>query len=237
MLNRTIHFDNIASSYDEQIPAHIREYLLVKKTRLSVKTLKKYGITKGKGIDLGCGTGWYLKNISEFGYQMFGIDSSGLLVKEARQHNTSNGVLIETGDILNLKFAPESFDFVYCINSLHHLKNDLELDTAFSEIHRILKKGGIFILHELNVFYLFRLYLNYIFPLINKIDKFGGENWIHPRKLRKQRLFEVKELYYYTFLPHMIPKSLFWLFCKLNNFLERISLRKLGVHYMAVLKK
>lgn len=232
-----IHFDNIASSYDEQLPQHIREFLLVKKTRLTVKSLKKYGVSKGRGIDLGCGTGWYLKNISEYGYDMVGIDNSALLVQEAKKNNKDRTALIKIGDILKLEFDAESFDFAYCINSLHHLRDDEEFNTAISEIHRILKKGGLFIIHELNTFFLFRVYLSYIFPLTNKIDNFGGENWIEPKQLFKQNLFEVKELYYYTFFPHIIPKSLFSLFCKINSFMERVSLRKIGVHYMAILKK
>ena len=232
-----IHFDNIASSYDDQLPQHIKEFLLVKKTRLTVKILKKYAISKGRGIDLGCGTGWYLKNISEYGYEMVGIDNSAFLIKEAKRNNENSNTLVKLGDILDLKFDAETFDFAYCINSLHHLRSDKEFNCALLEIHRILKKRGLLIIHELNTFFLFRIYLNYIFPLTNKIDKFGGENWIEPKKLFKQDLFEVKELYYYTFLPHIIPKFLFNFFCKINNFIERISLRRFGVHYMAVLIK
>jgi SAM-dependent methyltransferase len=237
MHKQQIHFDNIASSYDEQLAAHIREFLLVKKTRLTVKTLKKYGISKGKGIDLGCGTGWYLKSISEYGYDIVGIDNSAFLVEEAKRNNKNGKASVQIGDILNLKFDSGSFDFAYCINSLHHLSNNKEFNHALLEIHRILKKGGLLIIHELNAFLLFRLYLNYIFPLTNKIDKLGGENWILPRKLFRQGLFEVKELYYYTFFPHIIPKSLFSFFCKINSYMERVSLRKIGVHYMLVLKK
>lgn len=232
-----IHFDNIASSYDEQLPQHIREFLLVKKTRLTVKSLKKYGISKGRGIDLGCGTGWYLKNISEYGYNMVGIDNSVLLIEEAKKNNKDSTALVKRGDILKLDFDAESFDFAYCINSLHHLTGNKEFKNALLEIHRVLKKDSLLIIHELNTFFLFRLYLNYIFPLTNKIDSFGGENWIEPKQLFKQNLFEVKELYYYTFFPHIIPKSLFSFFCKINSFMERVSLRKIGVHYMAIFKK
>jgi SAM-dependent methyltransferase len=231
------HFDKIANSYDEQLPGHIRQFLLTKKTRLTVKTLKKYDIAKGKGIDLGCGTGWYLKAISEYGYAMTGIDNSSYLIDEAKANNQGSGALLETGDMLKLRFAAGSFDFAYCINSLHHLAGKKEVQDALSEIHRVLRNNGLLIIHELNAFLLFRLYLNYIFPLTNKIDKLGGENWLLPQDFSGQKLFEVKEIYYYTFFPHIIPRSLFGLFCKINSYMERISLRKIGVHYMAVLKK
>jgi ubiquinone/menaquinone biosynthesis C-methylase UbiE len=237
MANRDIHFDTIASSYDEQLPQHIRNYLLKKKTRLTVKTLKKYKITKGKGIDLGCGTGWYLKMISEYGYDMVGIDSSEQLVKEASRHIQDTPAMVKGGNILSMDFQPRSFDFAYCINSLHHLKNKEELCRALSEINRIIKKDGLLIIHELNAFFFFRFFLNYIFPLTNKIDKFGGECWIKPKELSTLGSFTLQETYYYTFFPHIIPKSLFGFFRRVNSYMERVSMRRFGVHYMAVLRK
>ena len=237
MEGQHIHFDNIASMYDEQLPEHIRQFLLAKKTDLTVNALRKSGITKGRGIDLGCGTGWYVKSISDRGYEMTGLDSSGFLIQEAKRNNTGNSAKIVKGDILKLDFPDESFDFAYCINSLHHLKDNRELAAALSSIHRALKKGGLLIIHELNTFFLFRLYLNYIFPLTNKIDKFGGENWVNPKSLSGRDLFRLKELHYYTFFPHIIPESLFGFFCKINSFCEKIFFKKFGVHYMAVLEK
>ncbi len=231
------HFDTFASLYDEQMPEHIREFLLVKKTRLTVKTLNRFKVSKKAiGLDVGCGTGWYFKSISEHGYHMHGIDSSKALVRQARLNNQNNQN-IQVANMLQLPFEPESFDFAYCINSLHHLVNDKELAAAFAQIHRVLKKNAILVVHELNAFLLFKLYLNYIFPLTNKIDKFGGENWIEPKKLFKQHLFQVKDIYYYTFFPHLIPGFLFDYFLRINSFMERVTLRKFGVHYMGILKK
>ncbi|MDD2752555.1 MAG: class I SAM-dependent methyltransferase, partial [Candidatus Omnitrophica bacterium] len=214
-------FDKIACIYDEQLPEHIREYLLKKKTGLTVNALGRYGINSGSGIDLGCGTGWYLRALSQYGYNLVGVDNSNQLVREAQKNNEGGSVQIELMDILNLDYEPESFDFAYCINSLHHLKGKNDFFAALAQIHRILKKGGVLIVHELNTFFLFRLYLNYIFPLTSKIDAFGGENWISPAKIKKQGVFEVKEIYFYTFFPHIIPKPCFNLFIKVNEALEK----------------
>jgi SAM-dependent methyltransferase len=232
-----IHFDALAASYDEQMPPHIREYLLAKKTGLTVATLKRYGIPGGKGIDLGCGTGWYLKSICESGYRMTGVDNSASQILAARRNNEGNTAVIQSGDILHLAFDDSSFDFAYCINSLHHLKDDAEFGRALGEIHRILRPGGLLVIHELNAFLLFKIYLNYIFPLTNKIDRFGGENWVSPNMLSEQGFFTVKEVSYYTFFPHIIPKALFSFFLRINGYMEKVFFRKIGVHYMAVLKK
>jgi ubiquinone/menaquinone biosynthesis C-methylase UbiE len=237
MSNAQVHFDNIASKYDEQLPAHIRSFLLDKKTALTVSALEKCGITSGRGIDLGCGTGWYVKNISERGYGMTGLDNSEQLIEEAVRNNWGNAAKIIKGDILKLDFPDNYFDFAYCINSLHHLKAQDDLPKALSSIHRVLRKGGVLIIHELNTFLLFRLFLDYVFPLTNKIDRFGGENWVSPGRLSKQDLFSLRELHYYTFFPHIIPQFMFGYFLKINDLCERIFFKKFGVHYMAVLVK
>ena len=230
-------FNLIASSYDEQLPEHVREFLLHKKTKLTLAALKKYNIPKGRGIDLGCGSGWYLKELSGQGYKMTGVDKASEMIENARRNNPGNSITIQVGDILDLGLEEASFDFAYCINILHHLENDAQFNIALSEISRVLKAGGLLIIHELNTFFLFRLYLNYIFPLTNKIDKFGGENWVSPVKLFKQSLFEINELHFYTFFPHIIPRAWFGFFCKINDFMESVYLKRFGVHYMAVLRK
>ena len=120
-----VHFNNIASGYDNLLPLHIREYLLTKKTRLTVKTLKKYGISKGRGIDLGCGTGWYLKSISEYGYDMTGIDNSIALAEEAKKNNSDNSVVIKESDMLNLRMVTIPSKFLSFI--IIDINTDLEL--------------------------------------------------------------------------------------------------------------
>src|SRR4029077_15649699 len=55
------HFDEVAHAYEEQIPRHIRERLLAKKTGLIREQLAAAGIAgDARGLDLGCGQGWYL---------------------------------------------------------------------------------------------------------------------------------------------------------------------------------
>lgn len=237
MQNSNLRLDAIAPSYDEQLPEHIREFLLVKKTNLTVASLKNQGLTCGKGVDLGCGTGWHIKSIAAHGYEVTGVEACASLAQQAAFNNRQSQARVQCADMLHLKFDDCSFDFAYCINSLHHLKNNEELMKALGEIRRILKGNGVCIIHELNTYFLFRLYMSYIFPLINSIDKFGGENWVSPKVFARQNLFEVKELRYYTFFPHIIPKSLFGFSLKVNSVLERSFLSRFGAHYMVVLKK
>ena len=46
---------------------------------------------------------------------------------------------------------PNRFDFVYCINVMHHIEDRNDQSQAFDEIARILKPRGYFFLHEINV--------------------------------------------------------------------------------------
>ena len=52
------HFDEIASGYENQIPAHIRARLLTRKINLMKHSLDEAGIgAPARGLDLGCGSG------------------------------------------------------------------------------------------------------------------------------------------------------------------------------------
>ena len=46
------------------------------------------------------------------------------------------------GDVMNLPFSDNTFDYVICFETLEHVKNPF---TAMNEIHRVLKPSGIFI--------------------------------------------------------------------------------------------
>lgn len=77
---------------------------------------------KGKvGLDVGCGEGRHIYNASKQGAaEMVGVDLSGG-VEVARNNNRGNPKThFVQGDIYNLPFKREIFDFIYSIGVLHH---------------------------------------------------------------------------------------------------------------------
>uniref|UniRef100_A0A6C0L3J0 Methyltransferase type 11 domain-containing protein n=1 Tax=viral metagenome TaxID=1070528 RepID=A0A6C0L3J0_9ZZZZ len=86
--------------------------------------------------DIGCGNGknmLYRKDCRNYG-----CDFSKELVKICLKKNLD---VIE-GDILNIPFQENSFDYTICIAVLHHLSTKENRIRAIQELKRITKKGG-----------------------------------------------------------------------------------------------
>jgi len=237
------HFDEIASEYEGEIPDHVRERLLGKKIALIGRTLDCHGIGKqSKGLDLGCGQGWYLAELRQLGYAVTGTDYSQGQLDRAQLHLRSKsldpGELIRA-DAQQLPFADDSFDFVYSVNAIHHILEDGAQHRALREIVRVLRPGGVFLLHEINTENpVFRWYMGYLFPLLTKIDE-GNEEWVLPTALPfvPGASWERDRVEYFTFLPDFVPKLLLRAFAPLETWLERSRMRRMSAHYQACLVK
>jgi ubiquinone/menaquinone biosynthesis C-methylase UbiE len=249
MRHKTIdHFDEIAHAYEEEIPKHVRDRLLAKKTSLMREQLEAAGIAVGaRGLDLGCGQGWYLSALASAGYRMHGLDYSvGQLKKaaaSARHDAPAAGAApaalrLCQGDAQALPFPDGSFDFAYSINAFHHLPSRAAQERAIREIVRVLRPGGVFILHEINTQNpVFRLYVGYLFPLIKQIDE-GTERWILPSALPPAPgAAWAGEAQYFTFTPDFVPVALQRLLGGIERGLERSALRGYSAHYQACLVK
>ncbi len=240
------HFDEIAHDYEEEIPKHVRDRLLEKKTSLMRERLEGAGISPGaRGLDLGCGQGWYLSALASAGYRMHGLDYSvGQLKKAAANARRDAGTAAPMplrlcqGDAQTLPFPDGSFDFAYSINAFHHLPSRAAQERAIREIVRVLRPGGVFLLHEINTQNpVFRLYVGYLFPLIKQIDE-GTERWILPSALPlAPGAAWAAEAQYFTFTPDFVPSALQRLLGGIEGALERSALRGYSAHYQACLVK
>lgn len=234
-LSKTDHFDFIAADYKEQIPEHIRKKVIEKKININVHYLPKKKFLVG--LDAGCGQGWYLKEMMARGYSMYGIDYSKEQVKYAIEY--TNNKRVKHCSITKIEFPDQKFDFVYTINVLHHLKNKDEQIVALQEIHRVLKKHGRLIIHEINIFNpLYKFYMSYIFPLVNTIDE-GVEIWLDFKGQQFANLgFKVIQIEFFTFLPDFLPKTIFNLLEPMERKLEQIKeIKKFSAHISMVLEK
>ncbi len=237
------HFDEIAHAYEEEIPKHVRDRLLAKKTGLMRERLEAGGIAVGaRGLDLGCGQGWYLSALANAGYRMHGLDYSVGQLKKAAQAAKRDGAVAALrlcqGDAQTLPFPDGTFDFAYSINAFHHLPSRAAQERAIREIVRVLRPGGVFILHEINTQNpVFRLYVGYLFPLIKQIDE-GTEHWILPSTLpTAPGAAWADDAQYFTFTPDFVPSALQRLLGGIERALERSALRRYSAHYQACLVK
>ncbi len=235
------HFDEIAAGYEEQIPAHIRERLLGRKVAFMRRRLDESGIdAEARGLDVGCGQGWYACEMAARGYRIDALDQSADQVSHARRYAAARACHVEfqATDAARLPFPDATFEFAYSINVIHHVTDPEARAAVLSEIVRVLKPGGIFFLHEINTHNpLFRFYMSYFFPLMCNIDE-GTERWVKPTQLPEVPGARWDpQVDYFTFLPDFTPRPVLDALRGFEEWLERSPLRAWSAHYVARLVK
>ena len=133
-----IAFNNQAPTYDNDIIAqHARSLYPIILERLSE-------ISYQTALDLGCGTGEIIKLIlqQDSRKSLYGIDLSDKMLEIARSKLGKAATLI-LGDSEQLPFADDFFDVIYCNDSFHHYPAP---NNVLSEVHRVLKPHGTFIM-------------------------------------------------------------------------------------------
>ena len=97
---------------------------------------------KEKVLEIGSCFSWASYKFAERGCKVTAIDISNYL-KAARVYLEKAYFDRMFADMHDLPFADNTFDLVFSSAALHHTKN---LKAVFSEIHRVLKKGGRIVL-------------------------------------------------------------------------------------------
>jgi len=97
-----------------------------------------------KVLDVGCGTGMFLKLLKEKhdGVEAIGIDpDKGALEIATKRLTKFKDVKLIRGFGETLPFEDETFDIVFSTLAFHHMPTDIK-QKAIKEIFRVLKKGG-----------------------------------------------------------------------------------------------
>jgi ubiquinone/menaquinone biosynthesis C-methylase UbiE len=98
-------------------------------------------------LELGCGTGYFTKELAGTNAQITAIDISPALIKEAEMAVHGPNVKFVIENAYQMTFSDKTFDAVVGSSVLHHL----DIVKAISEIFRVLKPGGIIAFTEPNM--------------------------------------------------------------------------------------
>lgn len=101
-------------------------------------------VENGVALDIGCGNGEYLLRLKSIGWKCKGVEFNDKAVSICRSY----GLDIFQGDLKAAQFHSGQFDLVTAHHLLEHVPDPHEL---FSEISRILKKGGMLLIRTPNV--------------------------------------------------------------------------------------
>lgn len=120
------------------------------------RTLSRFlgDISRGKLLDVGCADGTTAVYIAKQypKIEVYGMDYFDKVIKYAKKIHPEVEFL--HGDAHKIPFKPKTFDVVVATEVLEHLENPKQ---ALSEIHRVLKPGGILIIGQDTDSLLFRI--------------------------------------------------------------------------------
>jgi len=98
-------------------------------------------------LELGCGAGYFTRELARSGADIVAVDVSPELLEMARADCSAKNVRYEIQNACALSYPDAAFDSVVGSSVLHHL----EIKEAVREIHRVLKPRGTIYFTEPNM--------------------------------------------------------------------------------------
>lgn len=152
-------------------------------------------------LDIGTGCGVLIPSLAQYG-KVSAVDREEKFLSKARKLCARYNIPadIRNADILHLPFRNSMFDTVTCISILEHVP---DLDAAFTEIRRVMKRGGALVVGVPIEKFLVKGIFN-IFGLKEKEDRGHCSHYtVIEQKLGKY--FTVKKI---RKIPRHLPHSL-----------------------------
>jgi SAM-dependent methyltransferase len=174
-------------------------------------------------LDLACGTGRFLE------YAAHGVDISENMLKIAQAKYPDRDLRIAAGEAL--PFESDYFEQVISFHLMMHLEHE-DLQRILEEVHRVTKKGGLFI---------------FDIPSAKrrKLTRYTAKSWHGGNQIYSHELqamlgnqWDLVQYYGVAFFPlHRIPKRLRSLVRPLDSWLCNSVLKEFSSHLVMVLQK
>ena len=137
--------------------------------------ISRSGDPRGKKIlEVGCGKGRFARVFKELGADIYGIDISAELLKEAKQIDKDK--FLEAG-VYEMPFKDRQFDIVYLVEVIEHIP---DICKAIKEIARVMRKEGTLIVIDRNILSLNNRRMFVPNVIIKKYHEMKNE-WMYPK--------------------------------------------------------
>ena len=103
--------------------------------------------SKGRLLDIGCGSGRHLLELAKRGYQMTGIDASPEMISHVREEAKQAGLQVAAGvgDLRHLELTG-AFDAAFCfMDTFRFLLTNDQIVTHLKAVAGLLEPGGLYL--------------------------------------------------------------------------------------------
>lgn len=186
------YYDDVAVDYNLDHYINTNSYpTLIYRHNYILDMLTRIDITPDfRILDVGCGPGALIQDMTKYKCELVGIDIAEEMITIAKdkigaETLAKNKILLDTGDIENLKFPDNHFDIIICSGIVEYLQDD---KLWMQEIKRTLKDGGYLIINVTNRYAVRR----WTMGLLNKVKRsklvFSALNFFKEKVLRRGKL-------------------------------------------------
>ncbi|MBI5145290.1 MAG: class I SAM-dependent methyltransferase [Candidatus Omnitrophica bacterium] len=114
--------------------------------KVVLRKIKRYLMPHMRCLDLGCGTGTFIKVFYRKGYRVTGVDISSRAIEHTRQALKQSGIVVPlfASALDRTPFEDKAFDIVFAFDVLEH-SNYAYVINVLKEARRILSDRGIII--------------------------------------------------------------------------------------------
>ena len=192
-------FYETSETYKKLLDAHDEVYL-----RHYVELVVSHAPPRSKILDLGCGNGISARLLNQADFDVVGTDISPLFLEEAREW-VNPRLRYHVCDVIELPFESGSFD-VICSNELiEHLP---DVETALTEMIRVVRKGGRIVLSGPNL-------CSPLIPFFDWLSLMSGKSgrpvWGETKQQALKQFTRNCQLYvrkrFFTKAPHFIYRE------------------------------
>jgi ubiquinone/menaquinone biosynthesis C-methylase UbiE len=188
-------------------------------------------------LELGCGTGYFTKELAKTEAKITAIDISPELLENAKSKIQSDKINFVLGNACDMPFSDNEFDIALGSSVLHHL----DIDSAIKEVFRVLNKGGRIRFTEPNMLNP-QIALQKNIPYVKKLlgdspDETAFFRWRLKKKLLDAGFTSVKAVPF-DFLHPKTPKVFIKTMEKIGPVFEKIPISKefAGSLYITAIK-
>lgn len=181
-MNRSVHHrdhygQDMVARYEEWFKTPTGRFALTQERRLVQRLISDWPRRAQKLLDIGCGTGLFLKLFHKAGFDVTGVDFSPHML-EASRTRLGKYADLHMADATNLPFLDKEFDFTSLITVLELVEDP---EAVLKEAFRVTRKGMLIAFLNKFSFYHFPHFLK---KLLKSKNTLAQANFYTPFSMR-----------------------------------------------------